>query len=597
MGGVNQLVYIALAVVCGYVSVAAVSVDHTSHMDPDAGMANHGGGGAGGWNRQLHPAGLGQGAFKQVALGDARALDAQRKEAARAAGFAPPRTRRGRRCEGDNDEDLARKTEQLKNTRKVFTNFCPGDRICSDRFCFEVQRKLGSSQAEVWLGVLTHVKDVLEGNSLTKWFGKRKHEAFARYAEFPRQRLAIKFINSENMDAWNTEIETMKWTCSDWSEAEWTPAQPWCPQEHPFVRFVDAFKTYEPQAEGDEDMDKTVWNVTVMNAASGSLDDLIHRPELVNEIASSVEPSAPESRSLYAKRFIAIMRQVMEGAKYLHSDLGILHEDVKSANLLYDTIKGTIYWMDYDTCCDMHKRRLPDGREAHDTEEGQLRFCRGDGGTEVYSPPQAGRIERQNQGIVLGSRDIFSVGLSIVEMLSGHVGPCGQNGCTDFMQVLYPRYSFTTNEELQQCVESMRHPSPHLLYAYLDIESRYDPERPQRNSLFWRVNPLPPLEWRRIIPRHVSVDPRQQEFAEHARPIVERRFEELRKTEEGLLLTQILRLTANMMDCDFRSRPTAAQVLDRFMDLFPDLVMKPLHSPDASKALDRSSRLPRGHQL
>jgi len=130
-----------------------------------------------------------------------------------------------------------------------------------------------------------------------------------------------------------------------------------------------------------------------------------------------------------------IVVQIFDGLTAIH-DAGIVHADIKSDNIIVDTIDGT----DHVTIIDFGLARTRTSQQVHDTE-----FI---AGTPDYMAPE---IIRGGRPTIAG--DIYATGVVIYEMLVGHTP---FHGCPP-MQVLERQLTdaiaFPTNAPIVHGVE------------------------------------------------------------------------------------------------------------------------------------------------
>lgn len=126
----------------------------------------------------------------------------------------------------------------------------------------------------------------------------------------------------------------------------------------------------------------------------GSLEDLVHR-----RVGAMEEEDA-----------VAWLKQVADGLQYLHEEMGVIHRDVKPANLLVDGEQGRLRLCDFGWAA----------FESDDPSGGPI-------GTPQYAPPEMrpGSTSRHTYAV-----DLYSLGATTQHILLGRV-PQGADDLPD----------------------------------------------------------------------------------------------------------------------------------------------------------------------
>ena len=117
---------------------------------------------------------------------------------------------------------------------------------------------------------------------------------------------------------------------------------------------------------------------------------------------------------------VAYSRQIIAGLKYLHRN-GIAHRDIKGANLLL-TPTGTIKLADFGTAAETLQLLTPRSKRSVVGDSFSKFLLEGAMGTPHWMAPEVARSMGKSlkEYLVWEKADIWSLGCTIIEMLTGH---------------------------------------------------------------------------------------------------------------------------------------------------------------------------------
>ena len=117
---------------------------------------------------------------------------------------------------------------------------------------------------------------------------------------------------------------------------------------------------------------------------------------------------------------VAYSRQIIAGLKYLHGN-GIAHRDIKGANLLL-TPTGTIKLADFGTAAETLQLLTPRSKRSVVGDSFSKFLLEGAMGTPHWMAPEVARSMGKSlkEYLVWEKADIWSLGCTIIEMLTGH---------------------------------------------------------------------------------------------------------------------------------------------------------------------------------